>query len=55
MEIKKIGIISYWDSKSNYGQILQGVALQYILKSLGFYPVTMKYAEFNLQMQQNSD
>ena len=43
MEIKKIGIISYWDSKSNYGQILQGVALQYILKSLGFYPVTMKY------------
>lgn len=43
MEPKKIGIISYWDSKSNYGQILQGVALQYALKSLGFYPITMKY------------
>lgn len=43
MGIKKIGIISYWDSKSNYGQILQGVALQYVLKSLGFYPITMKY------------
>lgn len=43
MEPKKIGIISYWDSKSNYGQILQGVALQYVLKSLGFYPITMKY------------
>lgn len=40
---KKIGIISYWDSLSNYGQILQGVALQYILRHLGYNPVTIKY------------
>lgn len=43
MEKKKVGIISYWDTQSNYGQILQGVALQYILKFLGYNPVTIRY------------
>lgn len=31
----KIGVITFWTSSSNYGQILQGYALQTYLKSLG--------------------
>lgn len=34
---------SYWDSMSNYGQVLQGVALQYVLRKLGYEPVTIRY------------
>lgn len=41
--MKKVGIISYWDSLSNYGQILQGSALQHVLKEFGYYPETIKY------------
>ncbi|TKD65549.1 polysaccharide pyruvyl transferase family protein [Flavobacterium sp. ASW18X] len=40
---QKIGIISYWDSLINYGQILQGTALQYILKGMGYEVETIKY------------
>lgn len=39
----KINILSYWDSQLNYGQILQGVALQYVLKKLGYIPTTIRY------------
>lgn len=43
MENKKILILSYWDSQNNYGQILQGVALQYVLRKMGFTPQTLRY------------
>lgn len=33
---KKIGIITYWITRSNYGTILQNYALQTFLRSLGF-------------------
>ena len=39
--MKKIGITSYWCSSSNYGQILQGVALQSVLRKLGYCPCTI--------------
>lgn len=41
--MKKIGITSYWCSSSNYGQILQGVALQSVLRKLGYCPCTIAY------------
>lgn len=33
---KKIGIITYWITRSNYGTVLQNYALQIFLRSLGF-------------------
>lgn len=40
---KKIAIASYWESNTNYGQILQGVALQRVLLDLGYNPFTIRY------------
>lgn len=40
---RKVAIASYWDSMSNYGQVLQGVALQYVLRNLGYEPFTIRY------------
>lgn len=40
---RKVAIASYWDSMSNYGQVLQGVALQYVLRKLGYEPFTIRY------------
>ena len=39
----KIGIISFWDSQSNYGQVLQCFAMQQLFKSLGHEPTHIKY------------
>ncbi len=39
----KIGIITFWDSQNNYGQILQCFALQRYLRSLGHDVYTIKY------------
>lgn len=39
----KIGIVTFWTSNSNYGQILQNAALQYYLRSLGYTPVTLSF------------
>lgn len=36
--MKKIGIVTYWDTKDNYGSILQNYALQTFLKTRGFEP-----------------
>ena len=36
--MKKIGIVTYWDTKDNYGSILQNYALQAFLKTRGFEP-----------------
>ncbi len=40
---KKIGIMTFWQSKTNYGQILQGYALQQILKKIGYEPYLIRY------------
>lgn len=41
----KIGIITYWQSKSNYGQILQMYALQQFLRKNGHEPFLIRYKE----------
>lgn len=40
----KIGIITFWQSNDNYGQVLQCLALQQHLKILGHEPFLIKYA-----------
>ncbi|MBP3482197.1 MAG: polysaccharide pyruvyl transferase family protein [Alistipes sp.] len=40
----KIGIITHWNSKDNYGQVLQCYALQRYLISLGHEPFLIRYA-----------
>lgn len=39
----KIGIITFWSSKDNYGQILQCYSLQNILKELGHEPFLIRF------------
>lgn len=39
----KIGIITFWWSRDNYGQILQAYALSQYLRELGHSPVVIKY------------
>lgn len=39
----KIGIITYWKAKDNYGQILQSFALQEYLRKHGHEPFLMRY------------
>lgn len=39
----KIGIMTYWSSKENYGQLLQCFALQQFLKKMGHSPFLIKY------------
>ncbi len=39
----KIGIITFWDSQDNYGQLLQCYALQRFLKNNGHQPILIKY------------
>lgn len=39
----KIGIITFWSSKDNYGQLLQLFALQLFLKELGHEPFLIRY------------
>lgn len=41
--MKKIGIITHWQSLNNYGQILQGFALQCYIKKHGGSPFLIKY------------
>ena len=36
--MKKIGIVTYWNTKDNYGSVLQNYALQTFLKAQGFEP-----------------
>ena len=40
----KIGIITFWQTKDNYGQVLQAFALQQKLKQMGHEPYLIKYA-----------
>ncbi len=39
----KIGIITFWESTDNYGQVLQAYALQTVLKRLGHDPFQIRY------------
>lgn len=43
----KIGIITFWTSSDNYGQILQYFALQTYLQSIGHEPFLIKYIPLN--------
>lgn len=40
----KIGVLTYWTSKDNYGQILQCYALQYFLRKSGYDTCLIRYA-----------
>ena len=40
----KIGIITFWESTDNYGQVLQAYALQQVLKSMGHEPFQIRYS-----------
>lgn len=39
---KKIGIVTYWDTEENYGQVLQLFALQWQLKKLSYNPYLIR-------------
>lgn len=39
----KIGIITFWNSNDNYGQVLQCYALQWYLRALGHFPFLIRY------------
>ena len=41
----KIGIVTFWNSNDNYGQILQVFALYKYLESLGHHCFIVKYSE----------
>ena len=40
----KIGIITFWESSDNYGQVLQAYALQRVLKDMGHDPYQIRYS-----------
>lgn len=40
----KIGVLTYWTSKDNYGQILQCYALQHFLRKSGYDTCLIRYA-----------
>ena len=43
----KIGIITFWQSQDNYGQILQCWALQHFLMSIGHDAYLIRYTHTN--------
>lgn len=47
MYIMKIGIMTFWWSNDNYGQLLQCYALQKYLRDLGHDPFLIRYRETN--------
>lgn len=46
----KIGIITFWQTKDNYGQILQCFALQQKLKELGHSPYLIRYTHSEVKL-----
>ncbi len=40
----KIGIVTFWESTDNYGQVLQAYALQTVLKNMGHEPFLIRYS-----------
>ena len=49
----RIGMVTFWNSKDNYGQQLQLFALQEVLRKLGFDPFLIKY-DRNLDKKRRS-
>lgn len=49
----KIGIITYWQSKDNYGQLLQCFALQKYFESLGHEAYLIRYDFTNRILPRN--
>lgn len=50
----KIAILTHCSTKDNYGQLLQGFALQYFLKSRGHDAYLLQYLpKYNIPVQQN--
>lgn len=45
----KIGVITYWTTNSNYGQLLQCYALQHALESLGHEAYIIRYDPFTVK------
>ena len=43
----KVGIITFWESDDNYGQVLQCWALQQCLKRMGHEPFLIRYKRYN--------
>ena len=39
---KNIGIVTYWNTEENYGQVLQLFALQWQLKKMHFCPFLLR-------------
>lgn len=47
----KIGIITYWDTPNNYGQVLQGFATEHLLRQRGHEPFIIRFGrEDNLSV-----
>ncbi len=47
MSLKRIGIITFWESSENYGQLAQASALQIFLEKKGFEPFLIRYNKQN--------
>lgn len=50
--MKKIAVLTFYTSKNNYGQILQGYALQTYLKQMGFQAYIVKFNSFKSLMKE---
>lgn len=42
----KLGIITFWETQDNYGQIMQNYALQKVLRNMGHSPFLIRYSLF---------
>ena len=48
----RIGVITYWYSEENYGQILQCYALQQFLRNMGHEAFLIKYKAASYKVRQ---
>ena len=48
----KIGIVTYWQTQDNYGQVLQAYALQYLLKQMGHEPYIIRFDDIHTKRRQ---
>lgn len=46
----RIGIITFWQTKDNYGQMLQCLALQRVLQNMGHSPFLIRYAHSEIKL-----
>lgn len=46
----KIGIVTFWQTQDNYGQVLQSFALQRVLKGKGNEPFLIRYTHSDVKM-----